>query len=38
MKTEPNFVNIVVGRPKYPSRKYCSICGNLARSSCPRCG
>jgi zinc finger HIT domain-containing protein 1 len=37
-KVEPNFCNIKVGRPRYPSRKYCSICGNLSRSSCPRCG
>jgi hypothetical protein len=37
-KKEPNFVNIKVGKPRVPSRKYCSICGNLSRSSCPRCG
>ena len=37
-REEPNFVNIRVGRPRYPSRKYCSICGNLSRSSCVRCG
>ena len=37
-KKETNFVSIRVGKPRYPSRKYCSICGNLSRSSCPRCG
>jgi HIT zinc finger. len=34
----PNFVNSRVSRPRYPGRKFCSICGNTSSYTCPRCG
>lgn len=34
----PNFLNIRMGRAKYPARPFCTICGSLSRYTCPRCG
>jgi zinc finger HIT domain-containing protein 1 len=34
----PNFINARVEPPKYPGRKFCSICGNTSVYTCPRCG
>lgn len=34
----PNFENVKSEPPKYPARKFCSICGNTANYTCPRCG
>eukprot|EP01016_Furgasonia_blochmanni_P048475 TRINITY_DN7224_c0_g2_i1.p2 TRINITY_DN7224_c0_g2~~TRINITY_DN7224_c0_g2_i1.p2 ORF type:complete len:199 (+),score=73.89 TRINITY_DN7224_c0_g2_i1:70-597(+) len=34
----PHFINARMTEPSIPSRKFCSICGNFAGYTCPRCG
>lgn len=34
----PNFLSCKVHKPKYPKRKFCSVCGNISNYTCPRCG
>jgi hypothetical protein len=37
-KDEINFSTITVKPSRLPARKFCSICGSISHSSCPRCG
>ena len=38
IKNVSNYVNIKSNPTTLPKRKFCSICGNSARYTCPRCG